>query len=888
MKKSKILKLLVSALSLCLIIGAMVGITAMADGSGDANKPEIISYNISYSDELYLYYAVDADLVDGQSIELWVCDSEGNVLEDKATETPSLRDDFNGKITEYEVMNVWGEDCYVFITNGVAAKDINAAEYVKAVIVDSEGEKVSESDLVEYSVMQYLYQRLYMDEMIAATEEMNLIRRELYLDLLSYGAAAQELLLNDKLTSGAIVPIRGAKMFSAIDGNGTKFYVSDEVQLNHDGSKVPEGKIFYGWSVYTYSQEGVKNTEYPVFANRAKVDTTGIAALIATPIYEDEGFEGDIPTLDAVVGMIDFTDAPTAEQMDCASAGGTIIENGNGDYYLGITQNNNWTQMKTTPIYAEEGANTVEISADLYMPQGNTYEFGVNVGDTRVYYFGIGVQSGKLALRSYYDNNTQNLIWTPLADNGDYIDYNEWFNLKFVIEEGPYNYGNYGLHVDVYLNGELLTSIGHVFNTVSSISAIDRFYFYGNSSNVGTYKIDNFVFKKTVEEVDTGKSDYVVDFTTEGHFNPKPDPKNGVRYNTASDYNTINVLDSYTDKNGVTYNNVGHINKVANSASIAGIIVDREFRANVAVFEFDYCATDGAIELWVINNSGSTFFIGLNSGGDNASIGGATANLNEWTHAKVVYYVNESGSSVATITVNGVTKTATKAGAYLVSNVAGLNFNVASQGVGDYYIDNFKSYAYYDSAYDFVELPEKQGITFDDGEIPAIVTGANGSAVTHTVVDFGEGNKALRIEKPATGWKDAGLKVKVTETEENADTLVFECDMFVTKYNAMAVYIGGVYTKVCSNSKNEVQFEGAKGELGKWVHFKLEYTKIEVEGVVKGQTIVTIDGTSHTYVNEESVDLASANEIVFAVQTATIHDTVYDNIVCKKICSSAE
>ena len=51
---------------------------------------------------------------------------------------------------------------------------------------------------------------------------------------------------------------------------------------------------------------------------------------------------------------------------------------------------------------------------------------------------------------------------------------------------------------------------------------------------------------------------------------------------------------------------------------------------------------------------------------------------------------------------------------------------------------------------------------------------------------------------------------------------------------------------------------------------------------------ITIDDTSATFTNADSIDLDAADTLVFAVQTATIHDTLYDNIVCKKICSSTE
>ena len=54
MKKTNLIKIFAPVVAIALLIGALVGISAFA-----AETPKIISMNVEYGSELYLYYAVD-------------------------------------------------------------------------------------------------------------------------------------------------------------------------------------------------------------------------------------------------------------------------------------------------------------------------------------------------------------------------------------------------------------------------------------------------------------------------------------------------------------------------------------------------------------------------------------------------------------------------------------------------------------------------------------------------------------------------------------------------------------------------------------------------------------------------------------------------------------
>ena len=200
--------------------------------------------------------------------------------------------------------------------------------------------------------------------------------------------------------------------------------------------------------------------------------------------------------------------------------------------------------------------------------------------------------------------------------------------------------------------------------------------------------------------------------------------------------------------------------------------------------------------------------------------------------------------------------------------------------------------------------PVKAGVDFNNGVIPSSMTGAQSGNTSHTIVDVGDGNKALRVSKPAAGYAVAGLFAQVTETEENADTFVFECDVLVFEHGQVALYITNAdvmtgssnlyYTNIASDNSTNLSYgksetvEGANAPMGKWMHFKLEYTKIEADGKVMGQTTITIGDTSAVIVKDDTIALDKVDRILFAMQSKTIHDVIYDNIVCKKICSATE
>lgn len=175
MKKN--IKILTMTLAVALILGAAIGISA----SAETTAPEIISQNVEYGGNYALLYAVKADSVVGDSVSIAVYDNaecKGEALFTDSIETKAEN-------TE----NVQGVSCYVFTTNGIAAKNMDTQYYVK--VSADNGETVK-----RYSVAEYLYERLYKNGVAYSNDPGDVKRAELYNTVLLYGKQAQDVLYN--------------------------------------------------------------------------------------------------------------------------------------------------------------------------------------------------------------------------------------------------------------------------------------------------------------------------------------------------------------------------------------------------------------------------------------------------------------------------------------------------------------------------------------------------------------------------------------------------------------------------------------------------------------------------------------------------------------------
>ena len=297
--KTKFIKILAPIVALGLLIGALVGVSASANEAAPAadTTPEIISMNVEYGSELYLYFAVDAKTVSGTP-SLEILDGEGNVIE---------------TVTDYTTATIWGgTQVYVLKAPGTAPKDINVNLNVRAADGDAKGAVKS------VCVEDYFYAKLYKEGYAMKTEAdgKEYTRRNLYFRLLKYAKAAQDVFCTGEYEAigapGLIV--EGAEGLSSGKYVGT----SEVVALNATNKA-----DFSYWKVEEFTPFG-KVIGTRLLADGYEIILNNSARI--TPVYGAASMEG-VAAWDA--GLIHFNTMPNASICETTSSWETVYNKNN-------------------------------------------------------------------------------------------------------------------------------------------------------------------------------------------------------------------------------------------------------------------------------------------------------------------------------------------------------------------------------------------------------------------------------------------------------------------------------------------------------------------------------------------------------------------------------
>ena len=208
MKTKNLAKILVLALSLVLLMTAVIGITASAEGEDD--RGNIYSTSIVHNDKISIAIAVKA--------------TAEEIANNTVTVKYQWADEAEPKTATYFGTHENQEGYVWVVTEGVAAYDLAR----EATITSYLNEGLVESG--KYSVATFLYNKLYIDGVTGAAQEC-------YETLLEYGATSQVYLdknvdapvnaLNYAYTNNADVKINGSS--SAFGSNVTLAYIGDQI-----------------------------------------------------------------------------------------------------------------------------------------------------------------------------------------------------------------------------------------------------------------------------------------------------------------------------------------------------------------------------------------------------------------------------------------------------------------------------------------------------------------------------------------------------------------------------------------------------------------------------------------------------------------------------------
>ena len=465
MKNTKLIRILAPVVAIALLIGAIVGINAFA-----ADTPEIVSMNVEYGSELYLYYAVDASTVTGTP-KLEVVNEDGSAV--------------IKTVTECVEKTVNGISCYIFRTNGVAPGQLNKSEYVRAVGDNGKG------DIVKYSVEEYLYTKLYKEGFAAKTEAngINYNRRNLYFWLLEYGQSAQNLFYPDAADK------IGDSTYVAIKGNASatgEYELYDTITLAD-----PAVDGFDYWKVTEMTSFGKVIRERKLAAG---YEYTVVNSAVIIPVVDDDDAT-DVEVYDPSV----ITFNADSEKFYAVDPGSNVVLERKYDaetaewFYSVDKKEAGMVKFYIHPTAGApaEGATKAEITFDLYIPSDAAFYWQFNlVTDTA-------------------KNSSSTYLWAPfLYSAKDKLVYGAWNSIRIVYtpkvdfvpdaENNPYDEGAYT--ASYFINGTFIktdnknyskTRDGAKDANVPMLTDLYAFELAFSNDARGAYKLDNvsFVFK---------------------------------------------------------------------------------------------------------------------------------------------------------------------------------------------------------------------------------------------------------------------------------------------------------------------------------------------------------------------------------------------------------
>ena len=430
----KNLKIFALVLTLALLITAAVCTTALA--ADEAEAPVIVSKNLSYEDNTHLYYAVKATAgVTAQNTTL-------NVYADEAC-TKALAADIAGNL---ETLEALGGEYIVFRTPGIAAKHITNNVYVQAVTTDG-----GKSEVVKYSVAEYLYERLYVSERLGKTVTAE--QKALYQSYLEYGANAQTVFINQKAESEAdkVTLATALNIARVIDGTFADGTTQKLFAAGSGASVVatPADTSIAQWQVTTINASGTT------------IEKVDVAATITvkgnTIISEIEPLVVPKLTFDSSADLQYFSLATTnANKLPEAAYHTSTISAKDGKLHFDSSING-WDRLSINQTFANEGERAI-FETDLTINAGD-----YQAGKVPVYFEFQSKTTGASEVKLHFYITPEGVIefnglnaivdGSETSTAGTYVDSGfkegDTFTLRLEYYINPYGYAN----IDVFVNG---------------------------------------------------------------------------------------------------------------------------------------------------------------------------------------------------------------------------------------------------------------------------------------------------------------------------------------------------------------------------------------------------------------------------------------------------
>ena len=491
-------------LALVISVGCTFGLTVLANETepeasvSNAKTPEIISQNVMYGGDFSLMFAVKAASVSGDTVTLSVYGEEptesSEALWSKTINASSATTDVKGIAS------------YVFTTQGVAAKDMDKNYYI---VAESAGVK---SDVKKYSVAEYLYERLYDDEIAFGTSDLEIAQAKLYNSVLQVGKNAQMLLFNydNDPTNDRTTFVTDLYYVATAIGNGGAYGI-----INGKGS----GYLTDGSEALKIISS--KDTAYlPLSWNVKYIDKDGNIT-----IARDVDLTSFTPTSHMIITPAKIAAAPSAYTMDSVStistsyiktgSTNTVVSlgeyNGSKGAVITLTHNGGYYEFFNGPTYkAETGATKIIYDTDITLPVPDEDNIADGYARYRFQFTGKKVNGTSYKATTLYvdvfENGTQRVYDTK---NGYKTVTSGTLNVRIEYYEASVN-GETKMVCDTYINGELYgtvvsdyvyTADGVTANGVNDITWMSIVPPKALNTATPIYE-DNLVFAKVAPAID--------------------------------------------------------------------------------------------------------------------------------------------------------------------------------------------------------------------------------------------------------------------------------------------------------------------------------------------------------------------------------------------------
>ena len=509
MKTKNLAKILVLALSLVLLMTAVIGITASAEGEDVVDdRGNIYSTSIVHNDKISIAIAVKA--------------TAEEIANNTVTVKYQWADEAEPKTATYFGTHENQEGYVWVVTEGVAAYDLAR----EATITSYLNEGLVESG--KYSVATFLYNKLYIDGVTGAAQEC-------YETLLEYGATSQVYLdknpgapvnaLNYAYTKNADVKINGSS--SAFGSNVTLDYIGDQILEGWvvDGVTYPASQTTFEingtCSVDVICTEKIKvNITIGEFANgtvTADKDSYNVGDTVTLTITPESGYFQKLYINDEplMLGWKTFTYSFTATENAYEITGSFEKGISLTPSDAGRWDDHNQAHGVLNTYYPNNGDSwwmdingeyqSVEITAKNLVPKADSMDGNGQNGYMQIIRFGLS-NGNTYAFRIYNDKGTYAVSCTAVS--GSSSGWGNWKNVANVL----------GYSIDDAMSGDgvqfkvertsadtMTVSVNGVVMftyTMDGVTEADTVTFVGIQSNANSGKYVEIPFTLTVPEVE--------------------------------------------------------------------------------------------------------------------------------------------------------------------------------------------------------------------------------------------------------------------------------------------------------------------------------------------------------------------------------------------------